>query len=178
MNELATLAQQVGFTRSAPLNMDAVVPMAEVREMCAADRCGCWGKNWACPPGCGSLEHITRQLASYHSGLLVQTTGALEDDFDAVGMEELSEQHRVNFMTFARQVRLLRPDCLPLTAGPCLVCRQCAYPQRPCRYPAKRMSSMEAYGLLVSDVCLRSGLGYNYGPKTLTYTSCVLFTEE
>lgn len=172
------LAQQVGFTRSAPLNMAAVVPMAEVREMCAADRCGCWGKNWACPPGCGNLDYISKQLAQYHSGLLVQTTGTLADDFDAVGMEELSERHRVNFITFARQVRLLRPDCLPLTAGPCLVCRQCAYPKRPCRYPTKQMSSMEAYGLLVSDVCLRSGLGYNYGAKTLTYTSCVLFTEE
>ena len=34
---------------------------------------------------------------------------------------------------------------------------------------------MEAYGLFVSDICTRSGLNYNYGPNTLTYTSCVLF---
>ena len=35
-----------------------------------------------------------------------------------------------------------------------------------------------AYGLLVGDVCLRSGLSYNYGPRTMTYTSCLLYTEE
>ena len=34
---------------------------------------------------------------------------------------------------------------------------------------------MEAYGLLVSDVCRRSGLGYYYGTGTMTYTSCVLY---
>ena len=33
---------------------------------------------------------------------------------------------------------------------------------------------MEAYGLLVSDVCLKSGVKYYYGPKTMTYTSCIL----
>ena len=64
--------------------------------------------------------------------------------------------------------------CLPLTAGSCTLCRKCTYPERPCRFPKKRFSSMEAYGLLVSDVCLKSGLKYYYGPKTITYTSCIL----
>ena len=31
------------------------------------------------------------------------------------------------------------------------------------------------YGLFVSDVCVRSNLAYNYGPRTLTYTACVLY---
>ncbi len=178
MDKLAALAQQNGFTRWAPLNMDAVVPLQEVRDMCAADRCGCWGTNWACPPNCGSLDAITRRLKKYHSGLLVQTTQTLEDEFDIDGINALSDRHLWQFQSFARQARLLHPDCLPLSAGPCLICRQCTCPGRPCRYPNKRISSMEAYGLFVSDVCLRSGLGYNYGEKTLTYTSCVLLTEE
>ena len=37
---------------------------------------------------------------------------------------------------------------------------------------------MEAFGLFVSDICARSGLGYNYGPRTMTYTSCLLYSEE
>ena len=37
---------------------------------------------------------------------------------------------------------------------------------------------MEAYGLFVSDMCMRSGLAYNYGPRTMTYTSCVLYNKE
>lgn len=175
MDELIKLALQNGFSQWAALNMDAVVPLEDVREMCAVNRCGCWGTNWACPPGCGNLKHISSQLAQYHNGLLIQTTGTLTDDFDVEGMNAISNRHCQQFKTYTRQVRLLYPHCLPLSAGPCLVCRQCTYPHRPCRYPDKRISSMEAYGLLVSDICLRSGLGYNYGPRTLTYTSCILF---
>ena len=66
----------------------------------------------------------------------------------------------------------------PLTAGCWTVCAKCTYPDKPCRYPSKRLSSMEAFGLFVSDICARSGLGYNYGPRTMTYTSCLLYSEE
>ena len=127
--KLMTLAAENGFSHAAPVDMNALTPRREVREMCRADRCGQWNANWACPPGCGTLE-------------------------DAAAA------------------------CLPLSAGACTVCRRCTCPDRPCRFPNKRMSSMEAYGLLVGDVCLRSGLSYNYGPRTMTYTSCLLYTEE
>lgn len=176
MERLMTLAKENGFSHWAPANLSAFRPLPSVREMCAADRCGCYGRNWACPPGCGSLNHISERLLRYHSGLLVQTTGALRDDFDIETMDAISGTHRVHFLNLARQARLLAPDCLPLSAGPCLVCRKCTYPNRSCRFPTKAISSMEAYGLLVSDICIRSGLQYNYGPKTLTYTSCILFT--
>ena len=36
------------------------------------------------------------------------------------------------------------------------------------------MSSMEAFGLLVSEVCTKNGLSYYYGPKTITFTACIL----
>ena len=48
--DLDALARENGFSRWGELNMDALVPLDAVREMCAADRCGCYGRNWACPP--------------------------------------------------------------------------------------------------------------------------------
>ncbi|MBQ8925438.1 MAG: DUF2284 domain-containing protein, partial [Clostridia bacterium] len=39
----------------------------------------------------------------------------------------------------------------------------------------KAMSSMEAYGLFVTRVCKDNGVPYYYGPKTITYTACVLY---
>ena len=108
-------------------------------------------------------------------GILVQSTAELADEFDYQGIMRLTEEHKRRFADFARQARLVYPDCLPLTAGTCMLCRTCTYPDRPCRYPNRRLSSMEAYGLFVSDVCTKSGLSYNYGPRTLTFTSCVLY---
>ena len=174
MPDIIALALDAGFSHVAELNMSALRAMEEVRDMCRADRCHAYGHTWSCPPACGSVEHCRERMSAYPNGILLQTTGSLEDDFDveAIGLTQL--RHKKQFETFVRQIRTLDKACLPLTAGCCTICRKCTYPQRPCRFPAKMFSSMEAYGLLVSDVCKQSGLEYYYGPKTITYSSCVL----
>lgn len=178
MTRLMTLAVENGFSHWAAANMAALRPLASVREMCAANRCGQYGKNWACPPGCGTIQQAAAAIRQYRSGILVQTTGPLADEFDYRQMQDLARRHKASFENFARQARLLHPGCLALTAGACTLCRRCTYPASPCRFPSRRLSSMEAYGLWVSDICRASGLLYNYGAQTMTYTSCVLCLEE
>ena len=174
MEALLTLAKQAGFSQAAPLESSALTARTEVRDMCASDRCRAYGRSWSCPPACGTLEQCQAQMNRYQRGLLLQTTGSLEDDFDVEAIQETEVRHKAAFSTLARQIRTLHPNCLPLTAGSCTLCRKCTYPANPCRFPQKRFSSMEAYGLLVSDVCIQSGLKYYYGPRTITYTSCIL----
>ena len=176
--DLVKLAEQIGFSHAALLKAESLRAMPEVREMCASDRCRRFGKSWSCPPACGSLEECQTRMQGYTGGVLVQTTAELEDEFDFESMAKAQEEHKKRFFTLARQTRLLSPDCLPLTAGSCSICRSCTYPDRPCRFPSKMLSSMEAYGLLVSEVCAASGLPYYYGPGTLTYSSCILTREE
>ena len=177
MADLVKLALDVGFSHAALLDASTLRALPEVRDMCVSDRCRRYGKSWSCPPACGSLEVCAARMARYDAGILVQTTATLEDEFDLEVIHQTQEQHKAMFHTLARQSRLLYPDCLPLTAGSCTLCRSCTYPDRPCRFPAKRLSSMEAFGLLVSDVCRQSGLPYYYGPGTLTFTSCILVKE-
>ena len=174
MTELVQLALQAGFSRAARLNMEALVSLQAVRDMCAADRCQAYGRRWSCPPGCGSLEENQARMSAYSGGIIVQTTGDMEDDFDVDALASIQLRHKKQFETIVRQIRTMDGDCLPLTAGCCTLCRKCTYPDKPCRFPGKMFSSMEAFGLLVSDVCLKSGLEYYYGPRTMTYTSCVL----
>ena len=175
--DLVTLALEVGFSHAAPLNTAALRALPEVREMCASGRCQRYGRSWSCPPACGTLEETETAMRRYTGGVLVQTTTQLADDFDVEAMELAQKTHKAHFFTLARQVRLLVPDCLPLTAGSCSLCRSCTYPKAPCRFPHKMLSSMEAYGLLVSEVCQASGLPYYYGPGTLTYSACILTNE-
>lgn len=174
MTDILSLALQAGFSQAAPLDMSALTALEEVRAMCAADRCRAYGRTWSCPPGCGTLEENQARMRSYSNGILVQTTGSMEDDFDVEALGRTQLAHKKQFETLVRQLRTMDKDCLPLTAGCCSICRKCTYPDRPCRFPGKMFSSMEAYGLLVSDVCIKSGLKYYYGPKTITYSSCIL----
>lgn len=171
-------AKAVGFEAVCELNMDSLIVLREVREMCAADRCRIYGTNWACPPGCGPISDCEKKIARYERGILVQTVGQLEDDFDIEGIGRANRLHARRFSALARQVRRFAPDCLPLSAGPCTRCEVCTYPTKPCRFPRKMLSSMESYGLLVSDVCTKSQMPYYRGPNTITFTSCVLLERK
>jgi predicted metal-binding protein len=109
----------------------------------------------------------------YKSGIIVQTTGELEDDFDYEAMKEADDRQRRSFASFRDELAREYPNLLALGNGSCNVCPACAYPD-PCRNPLRAISSMEAFGLVVSDVCTKNGVGYYYGPRTITYTGCYL----
>ena len=174
MQELLALAAEVGFEHAGELNVAALEFLPEVREMCAADRCRSYGRCWTCPPGCGTLEDISARAAAYRRGILLQSTGKMEDDFDVETMMDTEARQKARFKDFVSRVREEYPACLPMSSGACTVCPVCTYPDAPCRFPHLAIPSMEAYGLVVSRVCEGSGLPYYYGPKTITYTACVL----
>ena len=168
-------AQAAGFTHVGRLERSALRFLPEVREMCASDRCRSYGRNWTCPPACGSLEEITARAAHFGRGILLQSTGTLEDDFDLDSMLEAERLHKERFLRLLDRLDASGEPVLPMAAGGCTLCERCTYPSAPCRFPRRAAPSMEAYGLWVSRVCEHSGLPYHYGPRTITYTSCILY---
>lgn len=168
------LAESIGFSHVGEVNMAKLNFLPEVRDMCKSNRCQAYDKSWVCPPACGTLEEIIQKARQYHRGILVQTTAQMEDDFDLDTMMEAERLQKERFFTLVEGLRDSFPNLLPMAAGTCTLCKSCSYPDSPCRFPEKAFTSMEAYGLMVSDVCKQSGLGYYYGPQTITYTSCIL----
>lgn len=167
-------ALSLGFTHACPLDPGTLLPREDVRNMCAADQCGAYGKNWTCPPHCGSLEDCRERLSRYSRGILLQTVGQLSKDIDTRGYRQTEQLHLEHFARFCRELRKIHPDALCLGAGGCRLCPKCAFPE-PCRFPEQALSSMEAYGLFVTQVCRDNGAQYHYGNRTITYTACVLF---
>ncbi len=142
-------ALQSGFSFAGVLNYEALEFMSDVRDMCAADRCRNYGKNWSCPPAFGSLEESVRRASKYKRGILVQTVGNLDDDFDYETMEATGKIHNARFLTFVDDLKKNISDLLPMGAGTCTLCEKCTYPDEPCRFPERMIVSMEAYGLLI-----------------------------
>ncbi len=174
-SELRAAAISCGFTSVGQLDPKTIALRADVRSACSENKCGQYGVNWSCPPGCGSLEQCGEAIRPFENGLLLQTTGQLEDNFDAETMMETAKTHAAAFRKFARYIREVCPKVLILADGTCSICPECTYPKHPCRFPELKTSSMEAFGILVSDVCAQNKLPYYYGLKTITYTGCVLF---
>ena len=167
-------ARMVGFDTASPMNPSLLQAREDVRGMCAADKCKSYEKNWTCPPACGTIEECQRRMQRYTHGILLQTIGYMKKTIDSKCYRETETRHRENLAVFADQIRAEYPDALCLGAGGCRVCARCAYPE-PCRFPEQAISSMEAYGLFVSQVCKDNGVPYYYGEKTIAYTACVLF---
>ncbi|MFA6947354.1 MAG: DUF2284 domain-containing protein [Eubacteriales bacterium] len=168
------MAVEYGFTKACELNVASLVFRTEVRDMCAADRCSSYGKNWCCPPACGTIEDAAAMIKNYGYGIIVETVGQLEDEYDFDSMKSAGELHKQNFARLIGELRKTYPDLLAMGAGTCTLCEKCSCPDSPCRHPDERISSMEAWGLWVSDVCEKSGIPYNNGKCTVTYVSCWL----
>ncbi len=167
-------ARAAGFECAALFDPAILEARADVRAMCAADVCRAYGKNWSCPPHCGTLEDCREEMHRYRNGILLQTLGMLQKTIDTKGFLAAEQRHLEQFALFCQAIRRQYPGALCLGTGGCRICGTCAYPE-PCRFPEKAVSSMEAYGLFVTQVCRDAGLEYYYGEKTITYTACVLF---
>lgn len=171
--ELETWAKEAGFTGVGRLNPETIVLKPEVRDMCAA--CQMYGKRWSCPPGCGDLEEISGKIRQFSQGILLQSTGEVEDSFDFEAMQEIEAAHKARFMGLHESLIANHIPHLAMGAGCCTMCKECTYPQEPCRFPERMVSSMEASGMVVLEVCQANDLPYYYGSQTMTYTSCILF---
>jgi predicted metal-binding protein len=172
--QLKKLAVECGFDHVGDLDADTIEVHVEVRDSCAENKCRAYGKSWNCPPACGTLEECSERMHKYKRGLILQSTGELEDGFDFEGIQELGERHSATFDKFADMVREMYPGALVLGDGACKRCKTCTYPDAPCRFPERQSSAMEAMGMLVSEVCQRNNIPYYYGPGTLSYVGCVL----
>lgn len=172
MKTIADIIEECGFDAAGECAADALVTRPEVRDMCAA--CRQYGRSWACPPACGDIERFQQLIDGYGTCRVVQTWGQLEDSFDFETMQELEETHKRRVHELNKLVKDAYPDALVLAAGTCTLCPECTYPDAPCRLPELQLVSMEAAGLVVTEVCNAAGVPYNHGPGTMAYTSCVL----
>ncbi|MFR2794548.1 MAG: DUF2284 domain-containing protein [Eisenbergiella sp.] len=147
------------------------------RSMCASNACGNYGRSYMCPPDIGEIETLIREAKSYSYALVYQTVGLLEDSYDFEGMMEAGQRHN----DLAQNVRnLFEQECgkkaLHLGAGGCHLCPVCGKKTgEPCRFPDRAMSSLEAYGVNVSELAVQCGMRYINGENTVTYFGAVFF---
>ena len=89
-------------------------------------------------------------------------------------MMEIEADHKEHFTEMYETLRESGAEVLAIGAGCCTACAKCTYPDEKCRFPEKMISSMEAYGMLVLEICKANGLQYYYGADKMAYTSCFL----
>ena len=176
-DRLSELAISLGAYRAAVIPVERVETDASFRDMCAANVCGNYGRNWMCPPDAGDIHELMAELRTYGYALVYQTVSELEDSYDFEGMMEAGARHNQLMATLRRRLTeqpLAR--VLHLGAGGCRMCEVCAKRTgEPCRHPDLAVASLETYGVNVSRLASTAGMKYINGKDTVTYFGAVLF---
>jgi predicted metal-binding protein len=173
LKDVTQIAEECGFSHIGDLLVDTIKLRVEARQGCEVNKCGAYGTSWSCPPGCGTLEECDAKIRAYKRGLLLQSTGEMEDNFDSETVMGTAAEHGKRFDALRKIIHEKYPGAF-LIDGVCHQCEKCTYPGEPCRFPGKTSYSMEGLGMIVSEVCKDNSVSYYYGPNTITYTGAVL----
>ena len=174
---LCRAAIDAGAHRASVIPVDLVETDRSFRTLCEQNVCGCYGRNWMCPPDAGAIDELIPVLRSYPYILVYQSVGQLEDSYDFEGMAASAVKHcdlmyKVN--EYMKKQEFGRILCLG--AGGCRICPVCArQTNEPCRHPDRATPSLEAYGVNVSTLAKAAGMKYINGQNTVTYFGAVLF---
>lgn len=171
------LIAKQGFDCTGTCPASELSVLEDVRDMCAAGKCQIYDHSWACPPACGDIYDFERQMHEFAHCTVLQTVGQMEDEFDVETMMEAEQTQKERIYQLIEDIDAagLSSEVMVLSAGTCRLCNTCTYPDEPCRFPDKRLVSMEAAGLYVSGVCTQAGIPYNHGKNTIAYSGCVLY---
>lgn len=179
LEELRNTLEQVGFECIGSVKAADLVVREDVRAMCSSATCQNYGTNWACPPNNESLDYYRDLLGTCSEGYVFQTVAQLDDEFDGDTLDKLIKTHTDRLLKLVDTLydaHAYPQSCVVLGAGTCSRCASCAYPE-PCRFPDKRIVSMEAAGLMITEACAAAGIPYNHGKLGMAFSSCVLLRQ-
>jgi len=188
--DLIKLLNNTSAALNIPIREWAVIPSSEITfssallEYCKTNVCGNYNKSWSCPPGCADFDEQKEKILSYKNVLIFTTVRELEDAFDYEGMEEGRKLH--NSLTIELKKQL--GGAPVFGAGGCPVCAEkdgkilnaaktaCAYPN-PCLFPEKKIGTIEAAGINVTELSKTAKITYNNGQNTVTFFTIALFDK-
>ena len=176
-DKLTGLALSLGAFRATVIPVEDMETDASFRDLCAANVCGNYGRNWMCPPDAGDIHDLMAALRTYSYALVYQTVSELEDSYDFEGMMDAGVAHNRLMVELRRGIDTLAlPRVLHLGAGGCRMCEVCAKRTgEACRHPDLAVASLETYGVNVSKLAPAAGMKYINGKDTVTYFGAVLF---
>lgn len=168
--EILQRAQEAGISHGAFVDADELVFEYDFRKYCEMNQCGNYGRNYGCPPDCGTPQEMESKALQYRRALVLQTVQPVKDISDPGETGPLKKKHNAVVRAFMDWLDEAGVKGLPIMAGPCSACSQCAKTTgEPCRFPERKASCLSAYGINVSELCRVSGLSWDYGPQQVAF---------
>lgn len=177
--ELLKLAKDAGIDKAAIVNANDLIFEYEFRKYCEMNNCGNYGKNYGCPPDCGTPEEMEAKACAYNKALILQTIQPVDDITAAEETGPLKKKHNLRVRGFMDHLAELGVDGLPIMAGPCSQCKICAKENgEPCRFPQRVASCLSAYGINVAKLCETCKIPWDYGKHKVGFFAIYMIEEK
>lgn len=152
---------------------DVLTFTPRVRHICETE-CPMYNKTWACPPGVGTVEACKEKCLRFPEFLLFATVTEVND---VENMEETlatRADHEAITHQVTELVKAQGCETMTLSTEACAICKDCTYPNGPCRHPELMFPCVESHGILVTELFEKFGIEF-YNGNLVTWFSLVFF---
>lgn len=175
---LQPILKKAGFHQWGIVPVDQIEFSHDVRKMCEANTCRMYGKTWSCPPGIGTIEECRERLLYYDKLLVFSGKYNLEDSFDFEGMMDGMKSFKDSCRILDELTKGQISNYLILSNEGCDLCKNCTYPDAPCRFPDRAHGSLEGYGIFVNKLAEQAGINYINGVNTMSYFGGLAYSNQ
>ena len=177
---LNELAKEYGFEGVGITTTDTIPFVPEFRENCEENLCGNYGRNYSCPPYCGTVEEMMAKVRSYRHAIVLKTAFEVDNALDGEAMKPLKKDHSQRSRLFFKQVKEtygITEDHMIL-AGPCGLCEKCRMPEdKPCPFEAERASCLSAYSINITTLAEELGMPISWDLDQVSFFSLYLWEK-
>lgn len=151
--------------------------MSVCRSRCAENLCGEYGKTWGCPPGVGSGEECLHILKRFSGAAIIIKKFDNVDVANTAFLAKICDEHQSVCRKFGIMLRKEGYDALPLSDGGCKYCKECSYPDEPCRFPEERVTSISCYGILMDEYMKSQNIDFEFRKDAVALYGLIFYNE-
>lgn len=177
--KMLQLAQNAGFTKSTIINTEDLVFVPEYRKYCEENTCGNYGKNYACPPECGTPQEMKEKALQYRQAVVFYTTDTVKSAFDDAETSKKKKRHMYMAWDVVDEYRRQGIEGEQILAGSCCLCSTCKKASNePCVHPERRANDMSSYCIDVTKLAELCNMDIAWKENEASYFSMYLFDKK
>ena len=156
------------------IKTDELTFTPRVRHICETE-CQMYGKSWACPPAVGTVEACEARCRQFPEALLIATITEVNDISNIEETLATRAPHEAITRQVHELVRAETQETMVLSTEACAHCKQCTYPDAPCRFPDKMYPCVESYGILVTALAEHHDINFLADGNLVTWFSLIFY---
>ena len=179
--EMIKVAEEYGFTKAAVIGTDELEFVHEFRMFCEQNACGNYGRNYGCPPYCGTPQEMEDKVMKYNKALVFQSRTPVEDIFDDGETKQIKKVHTGLTLQVVRELQKkgLDPVGSYVMCGPCNYCDSCKMSQGiPCVSEKNQFSCLSAYCIDACKMAKTCEMDMQWNGDVVSFFSLYLFDKN